>query len=71
MNCYDLEDASLLKLSSARQFQINYENLAMLVFIHSLYTLQGPSTWRMIHAMDLNNQRELALTADNFGFLYQ
>lgn len=31
----------------------------------------GPSTWRMIHAMDLNNQRELALTADNFGFLYQ
>ncbi|CAM6030736.1 unnamed protein product [Sphagnum balticum] len=31
----------------------------------------GPSTWRMMYAMDLNAIRNLALAADNFGFLYQ
>ena len=35
------------------------------------FLLQGPSTWRSIHGMNLNNRRELALATDNFGFLYQ
>jgi hypothetical protein len=38
---------------------------------HYWFAWQGPSTWRMMYAMDLNAIRNLALAADNFGFLYQ
>ncbi|XP_002979996.2 DNA damage-binding protein 2 [Selaginella moellendorffii] len=32
---------------------------------------QGPSTFKMIYGMDLNLTRNLALAADNFGYLYR
>ncbi|CAM6103070.1 unnamed protein product [Calypogeia fissa] len=31
----------------------------------------GPSSWKMMYAMDVNSQRNVVLAADNFGFFYQ
>ncbi|XP_010262841.1 PREDICTED: protein DAMAGED DNA-BINDING 2 [Nelumbo nucifera] len=31
---------------------------------------QGPSSWRMLYGMEINQEKGLVLVADNFGYLY-